>query len=180
MNLLDQSRERPHMVVDDRCIAAPEIAPWVWAIEDTRRRTLGRLAGLTTDVIDWQPPEKENSIGTLLYHIALIEADWLYTEVLEQPLPPDVAALFPWDARDDRGCLTQVLGVSLEQHLQRLATVRALLLQTFQHIDQEEFRRIRHLDDYDVTPEWVLHHLMQHEAEHRGEIGAMRVAAERA
>ncbi|MGA7731021.1 MAG: hypothetical protein WCD37_07085 [Chloroflexia bacterium] len=23
---------------------------------------------------------------------------------------------------------------------------------------------------YDVTPEWVLHHLMQHEGEHRGHI----------
>jgi uncharacterized damage-inducible protein DinB len=33
---------------------------------------------------------------------------------------------------------------------------------------------------YDVTPEWVVHHLMQHEAEHRGQIGELRVAAEQA
>jgi len=32
-----------------------------------------------------------------------------------------------------------------------------------------EFRRVRHLDDYDVTPEWVIHHLLQHEAGHRGQ-----------
>jgi hypothetical protein len=27
---------------------------------------------------------------------------------------------------------------------------------------------------YDVTPEWVLHPLLQHEAEHRGQISDMR------
>jgi uncharacterized damage-inducible protein DinB len=32
---------------------------------------------------------------------------------------------------------------------------------------------------YDVTPEWVLHHLMQHEAEHRSQIGAPRARAQR-
>jgi uncharacterized damage-inducible protein DinB len=46
------------------------------------------------------------------------------------------------------------------------------------HLD--EFRRIRSLAEYGVTPEWVLHHLMQHEAEHRSQIGALRIAAERA
>jgi uncharacterized damage-inducible protein DinB len=35
------------------------------------------------------------------------------------------------------------------------------------------------LPPYDVTPEWVLHHLMQHEAEHRSQIGALRARAQR-
>jgi uncharacterized damage-inducible protein DinB len=39
----------------------------------------------------------------------------------------------------------------------------------------QEFRRVRVLPDYDVTPDYVLHHLMQHEAEHRGEIAMLRV-----
>jgi uncharacterized damage-inducible protein DinB len=41
-----------------------------------------------------------------------------------------------------------------------------------------EFRRVRSLTHYDVTPEYVLHHLMQHEAEHRGQIGTLRARAE--
>ena len=43
-----------------------------------------------------------------------------------------------------------------------------------------DFRRIRALSDYDVTPEWVLHHLMQHEAGHRGEIGMIAALAAQA
>ena len=37
-------------------------------------------------------------------------------------------------------------------------------------ITGDEFRRVRSFKDYQVTPEWVIHHLMQHEAEQRGEI----------
>jgi uncharacterized damage-inducible protein DinB len=49
----------------------------------------------------------------------------------------------------------------------------------YQQMDLAEFRRVRALPAYDVTPEWVLHHLMQHEAEHRSQIGAVRRRAER-
>jgi hypothetical protein len=38
----------------------------------------------------------------------------------------------------------------------------------------DNFRRARSFPDYDVTPEWVVHHLCQHEAEHRSEIAALQ------
>jgi len=43
-----------------------------------------------------------------------------------------------------------------------------------------EFSQVRTLEPYDVTPEYVLHHLMQHEAEHRSQIGGLRIAVQRA
>jgi hypothetical protein len=48
------------------------------------------------------------------------------------------------------------------------------LLDAYRRMDLAEFRRVRSLEDYDVTPEYVLHHLMQHEAEHHSQIGALR------
>jgi uncharacterized damage-inducible protein DinB len=172
-------REQKYLIVDDRLSKEPEIGRWLWALQDTRQRTMGYLDGLTPTIIDWLPPGDESSIGTILYHIALIEADWLYTEVLEQPYPAEVAALFLYVDRDGQDRLTQVQGLSLEQHLERLEIVRSLLLDVFQLMNLHEFRRVRKLADYDVTPEWVLHHLMQHEAEHRSQIGALRATAER-
>jgi uncharacterized damage-inducible protein DinB len=157
----------------------PEIGPWLWALQDGRRRTLETLSGVTPAMIDWLPPDNESSIGTVLYHMADIEADWLYVEVLEQSsLPPNVAALFPYPTRDEQGLLTQVRGFSLAQHLSRLEVVRGLLLDVFQEMELDEFRRVRSFPYYDVTPEWVLHHLLQHEAEHRSQIGWLRARAE--
>jgi uncharacterized damage-inducible protein DinB len=157
----------------------PAIGPWLWALQDSRQRTLEELEQVAPAMVDWLPPDNQSSIGTVLYHLTDIEADWLYVEVLEQSLPPAVAAFFPYLTRDAQGQLTQIQGFSLEQHLERLATVRGWLLDVFQQMDLADFRRVRTLPHYDVTPEWVLHHLMQHEAEHRSQIGALRDRAAR-
>jgi uncharacterized damage-inducible protein DinB len=138
------------------------------------------LDGLSPALCDWQPADDESSIGTLLYHLADIEADWLYVEALEQPMPPEVTALFPFPTRDEHGHLYQVENVSFEEHLKRLEAVRNLLLASYRRMGLAEFRRVHCFRHYDVTPEYVLHHLLQHEAEHRSRIGAMRARAERA
>lgn len=169
---------RKKNVVDTDLSREPAIGQWLWALQDSRQRTMEELELVSPAMVDWLPPDNESCIGTILYHLADIEADWLYAEVLEEPLPPTVATLFPYATRDEQGQLTQVRGLRLADHLKRLETVRELLLAVFQRMDLSEFRRVHSLPDYDVTPEWVLHHLMQHEAEHRSQIGAIRARAE--
>ena len=155
----------------------PEIGRWLWALEDTRRRTKETLVGLSPAGLGWTPPGGGNGIGALLYHIALIEADYLYADVLELPeqaYPADVVALFPYPDRDAEGALTAVVGTDLSLHLKRLDLVRERVLATFGAMTADDFRHPRILAEYAITPEWTLHHLMQHEAEHRGQIATLR------
>jgi len=147
----------------------PEIEAALWRLEDTRERTLSLLGNVPGKYLDLET--HGNSIGTILYHIALIEADWLYTDLLEQPLPFELGDLFPTGARDQDGILTFIQGQTIDQHLERLSTVRNTLLDTLRGMTIDDFHRMRKLPDYDVSPAWVLHHLSQHEAEHRGELG---------
>ena len=156
----------------------PEIGRMLWMIEDTRRRTLKVLEGIEQTAMDWQPPANGNSIGTLLYHIAAIEMDWLAVEVMENTLDKSVWDVFTVDVRDANGRLTVVAGVRLDEHLKRFDAVRKVLLDCFKAMTVDDFRRPRSLPDYDVSPEEVLHHLMQHEAEHRGEMATIRTLAE--
>lgn len=146
------------------------VGRWLWTLEDTRERTLRHLQSLHSGTLDIIPGDAGNSIGTLLYHIAAIEASWLYADVLEEECPPEVSDLFPYNVRDELGRLTIVQGDSIEAHFRRLDQVRAILLNAYKEMSLDEFRRSRTVEDYFVTPEWVLHHLIQHEAEHRGEI----------
>ena len=77
----------------------------------------------------------------------------------------------------------------IQQKIQELEQLRHNLLQNircsdeparaYQQMSLEDFRRARVLEAYDVTPEWVLHHLCQHEAEHRDEIIALREGAQK-
>ena len=156
----------------------PVIGRWLWSLQDARARTLRDLKRVTGEMVDWRPDEIHSSIGSILYHIATIELDWLYEEVLVAPFPDDLMRLFSYPVRDDTGRISHVTGETLERHLARLAAVRARLLETFRDMDLAEFRRVRSLPHYDVTPEWVLHHLLQHEAEHRSEIGAVEIRFE--
>jgi uncharacterized damage-inducible protein DinB len=152
-----------------------EIGRALWSLEDVRRATRRAVDGLEVEELDAASTEGENSIGSLLYHIAVIEADWLYMEVLEQESFPDEAlALFPQDVRDDRGKLAVVRDLPLDNHMRRLDRTRELLLGAFQSISVEDYRRARSFPRYDVTPEWVIHHLVQHEAEHGGQIRLLR------
>lgn len=146
----------------------PEIGAALWRLQDARQRTLNTLRTMRPGIIN--RAVRGNFVGTILYHLALIEADWLYTEVLELQVPPEIQTLLPIDDRDVDGRLTEFGNESLEGHLSRLNSIRERLLDSFRLMTTEDFHRPRTLPDYEVSPSWVLHHLAQHEAEHRGEI----------
>ncbi len=104
-------KPKEQLVVQPFSCRSPEVGRWIWALEDTRRRTLASLEGIALnalDLLDWVSPVNGNSIGLLLYHLASVEADWLYVEVLQQDFPADIQALLPFDMRDDQHRLTRV------------------------------------------------------------------------
>ncbi len=154
-----------------------EVGAALWRLEDARSRTLRLLTEMPAQYVDGDDVETGdttgNSIGTILYHLALIEADWLFAEILEEPYSDEVNKLLPIDHRDQAGLLSLVQGQTLEQHLARLSAVRTILLDKLRGMTSDEFHRPRNLPSYDVSPAWVLHHLAQHEAEHRGEMGSV-------
>jgi uncharacterized damage-inducible protein DinB len=152
---------------------APEISAAVWSLEDCRARTIKALSQLPEAALDWEAANYPNSIGTLLYHIAAIEADWFYVEVMGGGIEV-VENWFPFEVRDSEGRLTPVRGFGLRDYLARLKAIRGNVLSHFQTMRLEEFRQAREMEHYHVTPQWVLHHLAQHEAEHRGEILMLR------
>lgn len=153
----------------------PEVGRWLAALEDARRDTIRELTTVTAPMVDWQPPFLLESIGTLLYHVALIEADWLLEEILVGEEPPAwLSAALHAPARDATGRLNRVRGEPLERHLQRLERIRQYLVDRLRPMSNADFHTLRHLEPYDVAPDWVLHHLLQHEAEHRSHIAWVR------
>jgi uncharacterized damage-inducible protein DinB len=126
----------------------PELGRWLWALEDTRRRTLEAVEGVTQEELDWTPAGLANSIGTLLYHIALIETDYLCVDILGmEDYFPDLMTLLQFSDRDEAGELSVVTGVSLENHLARLATVRARFLEHVSTLTAEQLATARALPE---------------------------------
>ncbi|MGI8999223.1 MAG: DinB family protein [Candidatus Limnocylindria bacterium] len=153
----------------------PEVGRWLAALEDCRRETLRELGGVSPEMVDWYPDAPLNSIGTLLYHIALIEAAWVTEEMLAMTdEPPALASLLPWPDRQGDGHLSPVDGLPLNAHTERLGAVRAWVLEHLKPMTNEDFHRVRSFERYDAAPDWALNHVLQHEAEHRSHIAWLR------
>lgn len=166
----------------------PDIGRWLWALQDVRRRyTLRLVKDLDPRLVDWEGPDgQENAIGSLLYHIAQVELGWLYGDLMGlTDLPPAVKPDFPFPSREpDRNHLTRVLGIPLAKHVARLDRSREAFLQELQGISSDEWRRLRRPPDfekvnYEVTPEWVVFHLVEHEAGHAFQISSLKARGAR-
>jgi hypothetical protein len=153
-----------------------EVGRWLSAMDDARRDTLAELADVTDAMLDERPPGAPNTIGTLLYHVALIEADWLCDDILGLADDMWPHHLIPYLDRDAEGILMVVRGEDLATHIERLAAVRALVHAHLDEMPAATFHLPRARARYDVSPAWVLHHLLQHEAEHRAHIAWVRDA----
>jgi uncharacterized damage-inducible protein DinB len=145
---------------------------------DCRSRTKAALSGLSVEGLNWRRSPQDSSIGDLLYHVAFVEADWLYDDVMGIEYPGRIRAMLPQDIRDSAGRLIHAPREPLASHIERLDAIREELFSVFSPMGIDDFRRLRERDRYDVSPEWVLHHLLQHEAEHRGQMKIIRKDAE--
>ncbi|TDI49946.1 MAG: DinB family protein [Acidobacteria bacterium] len=159
----------------------------LWTLQETRRRTLAYVDGISQQALDHNPPGQRHSVATLLYHIAVFEVDWLYVDILGGDYdmdhripncPPKIAAYLPYPLIMEDRSYTPVEGELLGTHLERLSVIREAFLEVMGGMSLTDFRTLRPSDDEMVSPEWVVEHLSQHEAEHRGQIWEARVAAE--
>lgn len=171
------AKPREFLTVNPRSGAAPEVGPWLWAMEETRHGLMRTVADLDEETIDWSGRAgKDNSIGSLLYHIALVEVSWLYEDMLLEEPPQDIAALFPVDHRTKDGRLAVVMGVPLAEHLDRLTQTRARFLERMTPMTPTDWHAVREPDgaDYACSPAWVVFHLVEHEAGHLFQIREIR------
>lgn len=153
----------------------PEIGRWLAAFEEVRGDTLQVLREIPTEAVDRDPDDGGDGLGTVLYHVALVEVDWVFNDVLDQQdrIPRD---LFPFEDRIEDGHLMPVLGESLEQHLDRLAKTRTIVLDVLRSMSPADFHRVHVREEIDVSADWVVFHLIDHEVEHRVRISALRDA----
>lgn len=155
---------------------APRIGLYVAQLEDVRRSTLRYVEGLDAAQLSWHPSPEVESIGTLLLHIAAVELSWIQEDIRRAPMPDEWIIGFPI-----RFGLPQIQGKSLPYFVEKLDEVRNTTRSVLATLNDDDLARaVTPLDDAgnpdasEYTIEWILYHLIEHEAHHRGQIAQLK------
>lgn len=154
----------------------PRIGRYLTQMEDVRRQVKKSIEGLSSEQLSWHPNDKVESIGTILLHIAAVECSWIGEDIMRRPMDDEWKIAFPI-----RFGMPQVNGQPLDYYLKTLDAVREQSKADLKTREDEDLDRlIIPLDPGDPTStlqfsmEWILYHVVDHEAHHKGQIAVMK------
>ncbi|HZI89539.1 MAG TPA: DinB family protein [Candidatus Polarisedimenticolia bacterium] len=162
-----------------------EAASFYAQLEDQTRILLENLRGITPQELAWQPGRGMNTIGMLLAHNAVVEGWW--TEFgLQRGKETDGTAILGinWDGDGmplaaDAAPFPDLEGKPLAFFEDLLARARAYFKNAASALVEADMEReiIRKRDDGSqsvMNVRWVLYHMHEHFAGHRGQIQMLR------
>ena len=147
----------------------------LWMLEDVRKETLEGVSGLNKEQLFRPPIEGEYPIGAYLMHLGEAEAGWL--AVLTGVKPSDeIKKMVYYDSWFDPGKEShppkEAPGV--EDYHKAISAVRKQLtdyIGGLKDSDLDEFvTRMRRGEEQKLTRQWIIYHLIEHEAHHRGQM----------
>lgn len=148
-----------------------QIGIMVSMLEDLKLRITEQVDSLSIQETDFLFDENANSIGALIMHLAATES-YYQVESLEERSWTDEEASY-WEVPASLGEEARVKynGKPIQYYLDIWNEVRAKTLLGLQSKNDEWFQS--EIDD-DVNHHWVWYHVMEHEANHMGQIALVK------
>jgi uncharacterized damage-inducible protein DinB len=160
---------------------SPQVGRYVAQLTEVRDDLKQEVASLSIAQLDWHPDEQTESIGTLLLHCDAIEWSWLHEDVLGERSDDYTG---DWsEALPIRRGVAQVTGRPIEHYLQKLDATRAHTLEILRGFTDADLSRLvgeaapspgEEKRSRLYTIDWVIWHIIEHEATHVGQIELLR------
>jgi uncharacterized damage-inducible protein DinB len=150
-----------------------EIGFYLAGMEEVRAQLQDAVSELsTTDTGRMVVPET-HSIGALVLHIGEAEWWWMQRIVSGQELTEEIKSRPFWDVLEDPGrvAANSYSASFCLKEAQKIRTQTRDVLAAFTDSDLERtFSLERNGRMFDHSLRWILHHLIDHEAQHKGQI----------
>ncbi len=160
---------------------APQIGRYVAQLAEVRHDLLEQVADFTVAQLDWHPDAQTESVGTLLLHLDAVEWSWMHQDIFGAP---DEDYPGSWDeAMPIRAVVPQVSGRPLVRYLDQLAATRAETLRLLASFTDADLPRLvgeappppgREARSELYTIDWIIWHVIEHEATHVGQIELLK------
>ena len=154
-----------------------EIGLLVAGLEDVRAQTIELIADLSVEELSARPFEQAPQIGALLLHLAKNEYWWIQVAYADRDDTGDERRKFFLEEEAlDTDFTTQLL--TADDCIALLNAAHQLTLSTLAGADDSEleifFANPKPTPEYKSTLRWIIHHVIDHEAHHKGQIAMLK------
>ncbi|MDQ2921916.1 MAG: DinB family protein [Acidobacteriota bacterium] len=150
-----------------------EIGFYLGGMEEVREQLREAVEGMSSDHIGRPAISDAHAIGALVLHIGEAEWYWLQCVVSGQKVTDQISCAPYWDVLKDPKAFPEK-SYSAEFCLNEIKKIREQtheILATFKDSDLERiFSTERRGETHERSLRWILHHLIDHEAQHKGQI----------
>ena len=145
-----------------------------WMLEDVRKETLAGVSHLSKEQLFQAPVEGESSIGSYMMHLGECDLSWL--EILsgaEQPADLKKKCYFDkwFDVPDPE---PPKKPLEINEYLETIAATRKNFLEYISTLDDTELEKEvtiqRKSGERKIKKKWIIYHIIEHEAHHRGQM----------
>ncbi len=158
--------------------ADPGVGLLLAVLDDTTNEWRRYLGDVPDEAVNWRPFPGGHTIGSLILHIADVEAFWLYEVAAGHARDPEELATL-LSVETDQGGVNwpDVPAKPLSWFFAQHELVRRRTLETV--LGLEGLMTIGRHGDEEFTLRWLLNHVISHEAYHGGQAVLLNLMRER-
>jgi uncharacterized damage-inducible protein DinB len=152
---------------------ATEVGFYLSGMEEVREQLREAVAGMSEDHIGHPAIPGAHSIGALVLHIGEAEWYWMQCVISGQKVTDQIRSAPYWDVlKDPDGFAGR--SYSVEFCLNEIKQLREQTYEILSRFNDSDLERIfsfeRRGETIEPSLRWILHHLIDHEAQHKGQI----------
>ena len=145
-----------------------------WMLQDVRVETLKGIEELTKEKLFQAPVEGEFPIGAYLMHFGEVDTHW-YSELTGQQMPDEIRKRvyeYSWFDVPAENFNPPQIAPEVNEYLDAIAETRKVLFEYMDKMKDAELEDVVRLkkNGEPLTKKWILYHLIEHEAHHRGQM----------
>jgi len=152
---------------------APAIGYYLTAMEEVREQVRNAVKDIDVKSLGSPAFLGAHSIGALVLHIGEAEWWWMQCNVAGHEITEEDAKAPYWDVLDEPNAF-ESKGYTAEFCLNEIDKIRNQTRDLLFGLGENDLERIfsfeRHGEVRDHSLRWILHHLIDHEAQHKGQI----------
>lgn len=154
-----------------------EIGFYLSAWEKTRAELREIAADLSNEELSQRLTPKAHQIGALILHLGESEAGWIHQIIAGKELDEEAKKFVHWCDTTETDFAEK--GYSARDCIERIDKISEMSREILAKFADEDLERLfgyqRSSGEHvEVSLRWVLHHLIDHEAHHKGQISLMK------